>query len=112
MATVFEPIRPVPPITTIFMGYLLVDDSKQQPWRKISVDFRTDVNTEALGLVQLKSATLGIRGSCGGNVSIERRRRDSEVTPMPGLASLALPASMSSPLRPGDWFLAVTTMGA
>jgi hypothetical protein len=31
---------------------------------------------------------------------------------MPGLASLALAASMSSPLRPGDWFLAVTTMGA
>ena len=30
---------------------------------------------------------------------------------MPGLASLALAASMSSPLRPGDWFLAVTTMG-
>ena len=27
---------------------------------------------------------------------------------MPGLASLALAASMSSPLRPGDWFLAVT----
>ena len=31
---------------------------------------------------------------------------------MPGLASLALAASFSSPLRPGDWFLAVTTMGA
>ena len=30
---------------------------------------------------------------------------------MPGLASLAFAASMSSPLRPGDWFLAVTTMG-
>ena len=28
------------------------------------------------------------------------------------VASLALAASMSSPLRPGDWFLAVTTMGA
>jgi hypothetical protein len=25
MATVFEPIRPVPPMTTIFMVYLLVD---------------------------------------------------------------------------------------
>ena len=37
----------------------LVDDSRLQPWRKISVDFRTDVNTEAVGLVQLNSATLG-----------------------------------------------------
>ena len=31
---------------------------------------------------------------------------------MPELPSLALAASMTSPLRPGDWFLAVTTMGA
>jgi hypothetical protein len=41
------------------MGYPAVDDSKLQPWRKISVDFRTDVNTEAVGLVQLSPATLG-----------------------------------------------------
>jgi hypothetical protein len=28
MATVYEPIRPVPPMTTIFMVCLPVDDSK------------------------------------------------------------------------------------
>src|SRR6516165_4498456 len=113
MATVFEPIRPVPPITTIFMGYPACRRFKAQPWRKISVDFRTDVNTEAVGLVQLNLCNArGSRGSCGGNVPIERRRQDAELTPMPGLASLALAASFSSPLRPGDWFLAVTTMGA
>jgi hypothetical protein len=28
IATVFEPIRPVPPMTTIFMVCVLVDDSK------------------------------------------------------------------------------------
>jgi len=49
----------VPPITTIFMGYPACRRFKAQPWRKISVDFRTDVNTEAVGLVQLNSATLG-----------------------------------------------------
>src|SRR5215469_16850868 len=78
MATVFEPIRPVPPITTIFMGYLLVDDSKQQPWRKISVDFRTDVNTEAVGLVQLNSATLGEFAVPAAGMYRERRRRDAD----------------------------------
>src|SRR5262252_325337 len=113
MATVFETIRPVPPITTIFMGYPACRRFKAATLAKISVDFRTDVNTEAVGLVQLNSATLGeFAVPAAENVSIERRRRDAEVTPMPGLASLALVASMSSPLRPGDWFLVVTTIGA
>src|SRR6516165_7745154 len=109
MATVFEPIRPVPPITTIFMGYpacrrckaaTLAKNLRGSPHRRKHRGGR-------LGSTELCNAR-GIRGSCGGNVSIERRRRDAEVTPMPGLASLALAASMSSPLRPGDWFLAVT----
>src|SRR6516165_8552738 len=113
MATVFEPIRPVTPITTIFMGYPLVDDSKLQQWRKNLRGFphRRKHRGGRLGSTELCNARR-IRGSCGGNVSIERRRQDAEVTPMPGLASLASAASMSPPLRPGDWFLAVTTMGA
>src|SRR5215831_8086250 len=56
----------------------LVDDSKLQPWRKISVDFRTDVNTEAVGLVQLNSATPGnsrfLRRECIDRASPARRR--------------------------------------
>src|SRR5215468_10426929 len=59
MATVFEPIRPVPPITTIFMGYPACRRFEAATLAKISVDFRTDVNTEAVVLVQLNSATLG-----------------------------------------------------
>jgi len=60
MATVFEPIRPVPPMTTIFMGYPACRRFKAATLgRKIFVDFRTEVNTEAVGLVQLNSATLG-----------------------------------------------------
>src|SRR5215469_8539900 len=78
MATVFEPIRPVPPTTTIFMGHPVVDDSKLQPWRKISVDYRADVNTEAVGLVQLNFATLGEmpfpRRECIDRASPARRR--------------------------------------
>src|SRR5215471_18532982 len=113
MATVFEPIRPVPPMTTIFMGCPPLSTTQSCDLVQNRPDSRTSVNSEAVGLVQTEfSNTGGIRGSCGGNVSIERRRRDAEVMPMPGLASLALAASMSSPLRPGDGFLAVTTMGA
>ena len=37
----------------------LVDDSKLQPWGKISLDSRANANTEAVGLVQLKSQRLG-----------------------------------------------------
>ena len=40
MATVFEPIRPVPPMTTIFMVYpSLVDDSNCNPAAKSSLRF-------------------------------------------------------------------------
>src|SRR6516225_1862579 len=112
MATVFEPIRPVPPITTIFMGYPACRRFKAATLAKYLRGFphRRKHRGGRLGSTELCNAR-GIRGSRGGNVSIERRRRDAEVTPMPGLASLALTASMSSPLRPGDWFLAVTTIG-
>src|SRR5216683_7122949 len=112
MATVFEPIRPVPPITTIFMGYPACRRFKAATLAKNLRGFphRRKHRGGRLGSTELCNAR-GIRGSCGGNVSIERRRRDAEVTPMPGLASLALAASMSSPLRPGDWFLAVTQWG-
>src|SRR6516164_6763083 len=90
MATVFEPIRPVPPITTIFIGYPACRRFKAQPWRKISVDFRTDVNTEAVGLVQLNSATLGefgvpaagmYRESVAGKTPRSRRCRDWRALP-------------------------------
>src|ERR1700751_6434691 len=51
MATVFEPIRPVPPMTTIFMPYPpLVDDSKLQPGGKIVASHG---NIGAVRLVQL-----------------------------------------------------------
>src|ERR1700756_3313569 len=51
MATVFEPIRPVPPMTTIFMAYpSLVDDSKLQPGGKIVASHG---NIGAVRLVQL-----------------------------------------------------------
>src|SRR5262249_44164655 len=42
MATVFEPIRPVPPMTTIFMIYHPVSTSRTRPTRKI---IRTCVGT-------------------------------------------------------------------
>src|SRR6516164_1383595 len=102
MATVFEPIRPVPPITTIFMGYPSCRRFKAATLAKNLRGFpqRRKHQGGGLGSTELCSAR-GIRGSCGGNVSIERRRRDAEVTPMPGLASLALAASMSSPWDPG-----------
>src|SRR6516164_3987186 len=113
MATVFEPIRPVPPMTTIFMGYPACRRFKAVTLAKNLCRFphRRKHRGGRLGSTERCNAR-GIRGSCGGNVSKERRRRDAEVTPMPGLASLALAAAMSFPLRPGDWFLAVTTMGA
>src|SRR5215468_7142734 len=101
MATVFEPIRPVPPITTIFMGYPACRRFKAATLAKNLRGFphRHKHRGGRLGSTELCNAR-GIRGSCGGNVSIERRRRDAEVMPMPGLASLALAASMSSPPRP------------
>src|ERR1700757_4617414 len=112
MATVFEPIRPVPPMTTIFMGYPACRRFKAATLAKNLRGFphRRKHRGGRLGSTELCNAR-GIRGSCRGNVSIERSRRDAEVTPMPGLASLALAVSMSSPLRAGDWFLAMTTRG-
>src|SRR6516165_5885056 len=104
MATVFEPIRPVPPITTIFMGYPACRRFKAATLVKAATlaknlrgfPHRRKHRSGRLGSTELCNAR-GIRGSCGGNVSIERRRRDAEVTPMPELASLALAASMSVP---------------
>src|SRR6516225_3241142 len=94
MATVFEPIRPVPPITTIFMGYPACRRFKAATLAKNLRGFphRRKRRGGRLGSTELCNAR-GSRGSCGGNVSIERRRRDAAVTPMPGLASLALAAS-------------------
>ena len=47
------------PDTTIFMGYPACRRFKAATLAKNLVDFRTNVNTEAVGLVQLNSATLG-----------------------------------------------------
>jgi hypothetical protein len=41
------------------MGYPACRRFKAATLAKITVDFRTDVNTEAVGLVQVNSATLG-----------------------------------------------------
>src|SRR6201993_2127499 len=81
MATVFEPIRPVPPITTIFMGYAACRRFKAATLAKNLRGFprRRKHRGGRLGSTELCSAR-GIRGSCGGNVSIERGRRDAEVT--------------------------------
>src|ERR1700756_4780515 len=89
MATVFEPIRPVPPITTIFMGYPACRRFKAATLARNLRGFphRRKHRGGRLGSTELCNAR-GIRGSCGGSVPIERRRRDAEVTPMPGLASL------------------------
>jgi hypothetical protein len=43
MATVFEPIRPVPPITTIFMVAPLVDGWRSQDNRRYSNEFEKRV---------------------------------------------------------------------
>ena len=107
MATVFEPIRPVPPMTTIFMVY---------PRLSTSQSCNPGVNIEAVGLVRLKSATLGVlavhaAGVYRPNVAGETRSCAIPVTPMLGLASIALAASMSSPPRLRDWLLAVTAVG-
>ena len=76
MATVFEPIRPVPPITTIFMGYPACRRFKAATLAKNLRGFphRRKHRGGRLGSTELCNAR-GIRGSCGGNVSIERRRR-------------------------------------
>src|SRR5215813_13515016 len=81
MATVFEPIRPLPPITTIFMGYPACRRFKAATVAKNLRGFphRRRHRGGRLGSTELCNAQ-GIRGSCGGNVSIERRRRDAEVT--------------------------------
>jgi hypothetical protein len=96
MATVFEPIRPVPPMTTIFIVTPACRRLKAASCRKISVGSRSDVNTEAVGLVQLKTASLGVFAvHAAGTYRDKRRRRDAEtvrailVTPMSGLASIA-----------------------
>jgi hypothetical protein len=45
MATVFEPIRPVPPITTIFIvNPPVFEDTKLQHRRKSPVAYRSDIN--------------------------------------------------------------------
>src|SRR5215467_12576647 len=62
---------------------------EKSPW----ISARRKHRGGRLGSTELCNAR-GIRGSCGGNVSIEHRWRDAELTPMPGLASLALAASM------------------
>jgi hypothetical protein len=51
----------VPPMTTIFMVYpRLSTTQSRNPCAKSSVAYRTNVNTEAVGLVSLKSATLAV----------------------------------------------------
>src|SRR5262249_43234651 len=74
MATVFEPIRPVPPITTIFMGYPACRRFKAATLAKNLRGFphRRKHRGGRLGSTELSNAR-GIRGSCCGNGSIERR---------------------------------------
>jgi hypothetical protein len=57
-------------MTTIFMIYpSVVGDSKLEPSRKISADSRDNVNTEAVGLVQPKSASAA-RAPRGGKARL------------------------------------------
>src|SRR6516225_2383025 len=78
MATVFEPIRPVPPMTTIFMGYPACRRFKAATLAKNLRGFphRRKHRGGRLGSTELCNPR-GIRGSCVGNVSIERRRRET-----------------------------------
>src|SRR6201981_1437277 len=96
MATVFEPIRPVPPITTIFMGYPACRRFKAATLAKNLRGFphRRKHRGGQLGSTELCNAR-GIRGSCGGNVSIERRRRADGGTPLQGLGDTASEAHQS-----------------
>ncbi len=54
------------------------DNSKLQPWRKIARRFSQQRKHRGGRLGSTEGNARGIRGSCGGNVSVERRRRDAE----------------------------------
>src|SRR3954452_25025596 len=68
MATVFEPIRPVPPMTTIFMVYapLSTAQSCNHGVRRFPQEFKHRAGR--LCATKVRNAQ-GIHGSCGGNVS-------------------------------------------